>query len=59
MHGIIRLPMNARRPAALLVAVLALALLTPGCVTRRTVTEGGKVIESKYVVKRPFQRDDR
>ncbi len=34
--------------------VTALPLLSTGCLMRRTITENGSVIESKYVMKRPL-----
>lgn len=41
-------------PARILLAAAMTALLS-GCLTRRTVTSGGRTVESKYVVKRPIK----
>lgn len=40
-------------PAVL--ASLFVSLMLTGCLTRRTVTEGGQVIEKDYVIKRPLK----
>jgi hypothetical protein len=32
-----------------------LALLTSGCLTRRTVSEGGHTISQEYVIERPLK----
>lgn len=32
-----------------------LMLATSGCLTRRTVSQGGNTVESKYVFKRPLK----
>ena len=37
-----------------LLSLFALVAVTNGCVTKRTVTQGGQTIESGYVVKRPI-----
>lgn len=45
------------RRAALPVLGLAVLLLSSsGCVTKRTVTEGGQVTQENYVVKRPVKK---
>ena len=37
------------------VAAGVASLLLSGCVTKRTVTQGGRTVEEKYVVKRPIK----
>lgn len=39
----------------LLLATTVAALILTGCLTRRTVTDGGRVIEKEYVIKRPLK----
>jgi len=36
-------------------ALLSMIAATSGCVTKRTVTQGGQTVESGYVVKRPIK----
>ena len=36
--------------------VLVVAFAGSGCVTKRTVSHGGRTVEEKYVVKRPVKR---
>ncbi|MEP4077110.1 hypothetical protein [Haloferula sp.] len=36
-------------------AVASLLISLSGCITRRTVTQGGQTIESGYVVNRPIK----
>lgn len=36
--------------------VVVVSLLGSGCVTKRTVSTGGRTVEEKYVVKRPVKR---
>jgi hypothetical protein len=43
------------RLAATCLFAAALTLLLSGCLTRRTVTEGGRTVESKYMFKRPLK----
>ena len=33
----------------------ALTLLSTSCLTRRTITKNGSVVESKYIFKRPLK----
>lgn len=48
----IRLPMkNLRYPALSLVLVFSLS----GCLTQRTVKEGGQTVSQEYVIKRPIK----
>jgi hypothetical protein len=35
--------------------VLVLAVAGSGCITKRTVSQGGRKVEEKYVVKRPVK----
>lgn len=35
--------------------MLGAAVLASGCVTRRTVSQGGRTVEQKYVIKRPIK----
>ena len=35
--------------------VTALILLSTSCLTRRTITKNGSVVESKYMFKRPLK----
>ena len=37
------------------VLVTAAAVLSSGCLVRRTVTKGGSVVADRYVVKRPIK----
>lgn len=46
--------MNVRLISKSLLAALATAFLT-GCLTRRTVTGGGEVVQDAYVIKRPLK----
>ncbi|MGB6223425.1 hypothetical protein [Haloferula sp.] len=46
--------MNVRSIARLSALVLLLLSLS-GCLTRRTVTQGGQTVESGYVVTRPIK----
>ncbi len=39
----------------ILLLVFGVAVLASGCVTRRTVSEGGRTVEEKYVIKRPIK----
>lgn len=36
-------------------AVLVLLVLLPGCLTQRTVSEGGHTVSQEYVIKRPLK----
>jgi len=31
-----------------------MTFLLPGCITKRTVTEGGRTVDQSYVIKRPI-----
>lgn len=44
-------------PSLILKCLLAAVLVVPfsGCVTQRTVTEGGRTVKQGYVVKRPLK----
>ncbi|MEO8617659.1 MAG: hypothetical protein ABI600_21200 [Luteolibacter sp.] len=44
--------LHHKRCLILLCALLALS--SSGCVTRRTVTQGGEVVSKKYVIHRPL-----
>jgi len=46
---------SMRRFAKLLLGGVLLAGLLAGCVTRRTVTQGGRTVEEGYEVKRPIK----
>lgn len=45
------------KPGRLLKCLLAAAVAVPfsGCLTQRTVTEGGRTVKQGYVVKRPLK----
>lgn len=43
------------KPLLLSAATLACASLLAGCLTQRTVTEGGQTVSQKYVIKRPLK----
>lgn len=49
------------KPASVILRLLcgAIALTSTGCITKRTVTEGGHVVSSEFYVKRPFRDSEK
>ena len=43
-------------PKTIFAGVLVMTVVGSGCITKRTVSHGGRTVEEKYVVKRPVKR---